>query len=42
VPTFGDNIYKVFSDTYKKAPGLRINLQRRKRMLQATLAIDVM
>jgi hypothetical protein len=41
VPTFGDNIYKVFSDTYKKAPGLRTNLQRRKKMLQATLATNV-
>jgi hypothetical protein len=42
VPTFGDNIYKVFSNTYKKSPGSRTSLQRRKRMLQATLATDVM
>jgi hypothetical protein len=38
VPTFGDNIYRVFTDTYEKRPELRTSLQRRKRMLQATLA----
>jgi hypothetical protein len=38
VPTFGGNIYDVFTDTYEKTPELFASLQRRKSLLQATLA----